>query len=276
MQKLVLAGMLLLFAGRSFGSPDTLRLYFAIDVYQLSGQDKLKIKGVADSATKDRPVTIRGYADYLGNKRYNQALSERRANEVRTYILSLGIKISLNTEGKGQIDEPGEKSALGEPHDRRVDIIYNRKIAVAKNPLDQAMIKFTKKVDSLSSLDVGKSISLDELTFEGGRHILDSGSHRYLLLLTRYLAEHKTLYFEVRGHVCCEPPDSDGYDYDTHDYRLSINRAKAIYQYFIQNGIDTARMRYTGVGASRPKVYPEVTEADKQRNRRVEIIILRK
>jgi OOP family OmpA-OmpF porin len=58
---------------------------------------------------KDNPkiagVTITGYADRLGGHDYNLALSERRAESVRFYLMRKGVEGSrLNIHGKGEAD----------------------------------------------------------------------------------------------------------------------------------------------------------------------------
>jgi outer membrane protein OmpA-like peptidoglycan-associated protein len=40
------------------------------------------------------PVTVKGHTDYMGSEEYNQKLSERRANEVRDYLIQKGIASS--------------------------------------------------------------------------------------------------------------------------------------------------------------------------------------
>ncbi len=48
-------------------------------------------------------VVISGYADRLGSDKYNQKLSERRANAVKDYLVSKGVAASrLNAIGKGE------------------------------------------------------------------------------------------------------------------------------------------------------------------------------
>ena len=48
-------------------------------------------------------VVITGYADRLGNDKYNQKLSERRANAVKDYLVSKGVAASrLTAVGKGE------------------------------------------------------------------------------------------------------------------------------------------------------------------------------
>lgn len=268
-------------ASRTLGAPtDTLHLYFGINQYKLTGQHKSQLKKAIDSFRSGNSIIINGFCDYLGSKAYNQPLSERRANQVRDFLKTSNAHISITATGKGQIPKPGFTSASGEPRDRRVDIIYTKpEIANAGKPINRAdslSAKFSKKIDSLPGLEVGKSLPLEELTFEPGRHILRPEARPLLKLLLKVITNNKTLVFEIRGHVCCEDYGNDGIDIDQGTRNLSVNRAREIYYYFLENGIDKSRMTYTGVGSSQPKVYPEVTARDQQLNRRVEIVVLKK
>lgn len=48
-------------------------------------------------------VVVTGYADRLGSDKYNQKLSERRANSVKAYLVSKGVAADrLNAVGKGE------------------------------------------------------------------------------------------------------------------------------------------------------------------------------
>ncbi len=62
--------------------------------------DKIKSKGA-----KLQSVAVTGHTDYLGSDKYNQALSERRANAVRNYILANGVAAEkVTAEGKGKTE----------------------------------------------------------------------------------------------------------------------------------------------------------------------------
>jgi outer membrane protein OmpA-like peptidoglycan-associated protein len=261
---------------RSIGAPiDTLRLYFGIDQYQLTDQHKTEIKAMIDSLRDGQQLSITGFCDYLGTKTYNQPLSEKRANAVKDLIQTSVHHFSVVAEGRGQIHGTGTKSPSGDPHNRRVDIVFDRP-EMAPSPPKSNPVKFGKKIDSLGTLDVGKSLSLDELTFQPGRHFLRPEAIPLLKILLKHLIDNPNIVFEIRGHVCCEDNGRDGIDIDTGSRELSVNRAREIYRYFLQNGIDKNRMTYTGVGSSQQKIYPEVTSEDQQLNRRVEIVILKK
>jgi OOP family OmpA-OmpF porin len=49
-------------------------------------------------------VTV-GYADRIGTQSYNLRLSQRRANSVKSYLVSKGIPAErISTEGRGELD----------------------------------------------------------------------------------------------------------------------------------------------------------------------------
>ena len=78
---------------------------FGFDSAKLNpNQPKLDdIANVLNNNSSIDSVTITGHADRLGSDKYNQALSERRANAVKAYLVGKGIAASrLNAEGKGE------------------------------------------------------------------------------------------------------------------------------------------------------------------------------
>lgn len=65
-----------------------------------------------------------GYTDGIGSVPYNLKLSERRANAVKTYLVSKGVDPSrVYTEGKGKSNPVAtNKTAAGRAKNRRVEI----------------------------------------------------------------------------------------------------------------------------------------------------------
>jgi flagellar motor protein MotB len=55
-----------------------------------------------------------------------------------------------------------------------------------------------------------------------------------------------------------------------------VNRAKFVYDYLIENGIEKERLSYKGYAHTRPKILVENTPEEEQINRRVEIKITEK
>ncbi|HTD11952.1 MAG TPA: OmpA family protein [Steroidobacteraceae bacterium] len=75
----------------------------------------------------DRVVAIEGYTDSVGSEDYNQALSQRRADSVRSYLVRQGISSGrLTASGMGKADPvASNESASGRQQNRRVAVIIN-------------------------------------------------------------------------------------------------------------------------------------------------------
>jgi len=75
----------------------------------------------------DRSASIQGYTDSVGSEDYNQGLSERRANSVKSYLAGQGIgSTRLSASGKGRNDPVADNdSAAGRQQNRRVEVVIS-------------------------------------------------------------------------------------------------------------------------------------------------------
>lgn len=73
----------------------------------------------------NRSVMIEGHTDTVGNEDYNQALSQRRADSVKAWLMKQGVNSDrLVASGKGEISPvSGNDSASGRQLNRRVEVI---------------------------------------------------------------------------------------------------------------------------------------------------------
>lgn len=85
-------------------------------------------------------------------------------------------------------------------------------------------------------------------------------------LLSLMLDRHE-LRIHITGHT-------DNVGTRSYNKRLSLDRAKAVYDYLLSHGVKAQRMSWSGEGADRP-VDTNDTEEGRQRNRRVEITVIR-
>jgi outer membrane protein OmpA-like peptidoglycan-associated protein len=79
---------------------------------------------------------------------------------------------------------------------------------------------------------------------------------------------NKAVKIEISGHT-------DNVGTDQANQVLSENRAKAVYQYLIANGIDAGRLSYKGYGETQPIATNDMDEG-RGKNRRTEFKIIAK
>lgn len=71
-------------------------------------------------------ITVTGHTDSIGTDKYNQKLSERRANAVKAYLVSKGLAdTKITTVGKGE-SQPvaSNKTKAGRAQNRRVEVEF--------------------------------------------------------------------------------------------------------------------------------------------------------
>ncbi len=111
-----------------------------------------------------------------------------------------------------------------------------------------------------------KPIVLKNVFFETGSAALRKESLNELARLKTLLDENPTLKIQINGHT-----DNVGSEAD--NLALSNGRAKAVYDYLTQSGIDANRLKYKGFGEAVPAASNE-TEEGKRQNRRTEYMIV--
>jgi outer membrane protein OmpA-like peptidoglycan-associated protein len=81
-----------------------------------------------------RTVMIEGFTDSVGTDDYNLALSQRRADSVRSHLVRQGIDAGrLTASGKGESDPiEGNDTAMGRQQNRRVAVIINNPTIAAR------------------------------------------------------------------------------------------------------------------------------------------------
>jgi outer membrane protein OmpA-like peptidoglycan-associated protein len=122
--------------------------------------------------------------------------------------------------------------------------------------------------DDLSNIELiaGKSVPLRDIYFEHDEHELMPRSFVELKKLLKIMRQNPSLSIEICGHT-----DNTGrFDYNK---ELSENRAKAVSEYLISNGVDTDRARFRGCGSAQP-IATNATPQGRQLNRRVEFVVL--
>lgn len=112
----------------------------------------------------------------------------------------------------------------------------------------------------------GEKVVLKNIFFDVNKFDLRSESAPEMKRLASFLKANATVRIEISGHT-----DATG-DKKANQL-LSENRAKAVMEELVRNGIPVARLTYKGYGDSRP-VAPNTTEDGRSQNRRTEFTIL--
>ena len=102
------------------GNPDTAdydtlkseTVFFSYDSFTIEAKERPKLDKLANylSNNSNTKIVIAGHTDSRGTPQYNLALSEKRANAVRQYLIGLGANGSnVSTVGYGE-DRPSSEA----------------------------------------------------------------------------------------------------------------------------------------------------------------------
>jgi len=120
----------------------------------------------------------------------------------------------------------------------------------------------------MKKIKVGGAVVLRNVFFNTGSFDLLSESKIELQKLIEFLNLNKTVFIEIEGHT-------DNVGSEDMNQKLSESRAKEVYKYLINKGIDDNRMKYKGYGLTQPVSSNETPEG-RTLNRRTEFMIIKK
>lgn len=118
----------------------------------------------------------------------------------------------------------------------------------------------------LNPLKVGEKVIMKNVFFDTDQYELLGTSMVELKNLISLLNNNPEMHIEISGHT-----DNVG----TPEYNLSLseNRAKAVFDYLVQSGIDSSRLLYKGYGETQP-LDTNDTETGRASNRRTEFKVV--
>lgn len=119
----------------------------------------------------------------------------------------------------------------------------------------------------LQPIKVNDVVILKNIFFEHDKYDLRDESEVELKKLIDFLDFNPGIYIELGGHT-----DNDGEL--AYNQKLSENRALAVYNYLVKNGVNVKRLSYKGYGETMPVDTNETTEG-KANNRRTEFKIIK-
>lgn len=251
-------------------------VYFKNNSYELSKESKDKLDSISQLKS-NLTLRIFGNCDPSGNVELNKKLSENRAKAVNEYLKGkIGSNIKLgNAVGLGiekQINDNSTEDLRSK--NRRVDVFIEKTFAAGEKISRKMYPSFLNA--KIATMKVKDTFSLPDVSFVGGRHVWLPSGKANLLKLSKILKENPSLEVELQGHICCDYDNFDGEDLDLKTFNLSWTRANAIKEFLLKEGIELDRIKTKGLGHLNPVIYPEITEADRIKNRRVELVLVKK
>lgn len=241
-------------------------VFFETDKYDVQPIEENRLNtfiSSLDSLTVET-ITIHGYCDDRGTKTYNQLLSENRAETIKLYLLDseFSTKQIKVIDGKGELPlNVSDDASKIRQNNRRVEIVVSAKSSSneIEKPTTQTILK--------GDVKVGDKVRLKNIYFKTSYSTVMASSIPTLKEIAAILVEKKNIYFTIQGHVCCTHDTYDAIDRKTGLRNLSISRAKFIYTFLLQQGVEKHRMKYVGMRRKFP------LGGDPKFDRRVEVLI---
>lgn len=247
--------LIILLSSKIIYAQQKLDVYFDFNKYEINANAKSKLDSLLITNKQIEIVRIEGFCDSIDSNEYNKILSEKRVESVLKFFKNNAIQVTNNAKTIG----------FGENFKQSEDQSKNRKAVIFFNLKEE---KATLK-EKISKAKAGDIIRLKSINFYNNIDVILPRSKPVLEELLTIMKSNSTLKIEIQGHICCKRPDQED--------SVSLARAKAIYNYLVDNKINKNRLKYKGYGVSKP-IYkiPEKNNFEEDENRRVEILIVDK
>ena len=202
-------------------------------------------------------------------------LSGDLTNEYGKYVDDVKIEIfSLKTQSKSVHKAESGKYAIALTLEKDEDVIltlnkdgyaFNSNYISSK---DKSYKSPKTENFEIKKLENGKSFKINDILFEINSFEINHISMSILSLFSEYLKQNQDLVVAIEGHT-------DNIGNKIENLYLSKERAKSVYDYLIQSGVQKQRLSYEGFGEEIPIVSND-SEEGRTLNRRTEFKVLRR
>lgn len=196
------------------------------------------------AALEERAATAESEADRIARE-----LREVRAQREALAIESAGLAKQTETLAAERDALTKERDAIKKERDELAGLLKGALSSVAETTESAR----------------GVIVSLSGILFDVGKATLKPASQLTVAKLAGILMVFPHMNLSIEGFT-----DSTG-SADL-NMKLSVDRARAVHDFLLTQGISSDRMKYRGFGPENP-VAPNDTEAHRARNRRVEVVL---
>lgn len=158
-------------------------------------------------------------------------------------------------------DTPASPPAVNNQKKPPVAVDRQKDMVKSEGPKEKIIKELDRK-----TIKEGQVIRIEKLFFKADSSNIEPESYTVLEEIFHFLRDNKEVTVEIGGHTNGQPP---------HEFcdRLSQERAQAVADFLIGEGIDEKRLKVKGYGKRQPIATNKTLEG-RQRNQRVEIKIL--
>ena len=228
---------------------------------------KTTLTGKVRDAISLEPVDARiEIIDNKSNKVISQSISNKlNGNYSISYVANENFRIEVKANSYWDHVENLYIEQVISIQNIAKDIMLNK---TSEGPKKQTFIIYDEKEEDkfTENYKSGQKIPVNNLNFGEKETRLSPNAYPDLDRLLDLLEKNKTVRIQVAGHA-------DDTGKDRIDNLLALRRAKAIEKYLTSHGLDESRIEVKSYSNKRPLV-PGESEKAKQKNRRVEIIVL--
>ena len=270
------AGLFAGCGGMPANHPDLLRAqeaYYEVEsnawVNENAPVEKYEATQALQKAEQAETIEDLEHLSYLAERRSQIAVAAAKTRRAEKEIAALAKEKNMVLLEAREV-EIQEKTRKLQAREREVEAAR----AEAAQALEQAALarEMTNKLErelaelNAKQTDRGIVLTLGDVLFEFDKAELMPGGFRAVNKLATFLNEYETRNVLIEGHT-----DSIG----TQEYNIDLSRrrAEAVRSALMEKGIARDRAITKGYGKSYPVASNE-TEAGRQQNRRVEVIIL--
>jgi outer membrane protein OmpA-like peptidoglycan-associated protein len=256
---------------------DTLVLHFPFNGFILRQEDSGRLSNFLQVHTLETDsLYIFGFTDTVGAVAYNMRLSLSRAQSTARCVKRF-TSIPFRIFAKGEEDPIAGDDSLS----RRVLIITSH----FPRTTEQGQVVGIGQQSSIpalrSSFDTmtptvqqpDTIISLANVNFIEDTPNLTAASRMALPAYIQFLRRFKAEFLEIDGYCNSTTPITSTTD---PLYILSVKRAKLFFDFLVDDGFDSTRLSYKGMGNAFPKNSNPANNDEARANMRVEVRIYRK
>ena len=225
---------------------------------------KMRDEDAANRKAADDAEKAKSEADRLAAERETE-----QANQAKTQAERAQGEAQADAERARNEAEAARAAALAQQQAAQAQIDQARQ-AAAQAEQEKAQLRDQLRQQLNVILETretarGLIVNMSDVLFDTGKYSLKPGAREKLAKISGIILAHPGLQIEVDGHT-------DNMGSDELNQRLSEQRANAVRDYFVAEGLSGDTITAMGFGKTRP-VTNNNTAAGRQQNRRVELVV---